>query len=554
MSKKKKFLSLALAITIVLSLSACGGSVETDNTSKSDAAVSATAPASVSASVSTQADTEAASIYPLVTEPKTLTLWSNGTKEMLSQLGGEYDNQTCFKKAEEITGVHIEITEVSMEQSSDKFNLMAASGDYCDMIRGVNTLYSGGLTAAYNDDVIIPIQDYLEQYAPDFYAYINQSDDYLRLAKTDEGDILDFKTYFTNLSVGTGPQIRQDWLNALGLEAPTTYDEYTNVLTAFQKEYNITDPIYIGPSGLPSGGFLLANFGVGTDFYQIDGTVHYAPLDDGFKQYLTLMNQWYNDKLISSDFYSRPDNFVDPTVTAILTNGHAGLWYQTTDYITSLSQMSGDSTMVITAIADAANESGEVSHFISNLSPVQNRGSTVSITSQCEDVELATEWLNFWFSEKGILLANYGVENEAFAYDADGNPQYTDLITNNSDGLAYRVARLCYVMLQMPTVNDDSTSQSTYTQSQLEALDTWGSCGDGTYLIPDNISMTMDEASTYANTYADIKTYITEMIPQFITGEKSLDDYSEFTDKLKSMEIQKCIEIYQAALNRYNER
>jgi putative aldouronate transport system substrate-binding protein len=47
---------------------------------------------------------------------------------------------------------------------------------------------------------------------------------------------------------------------------------------------------------------------------------------------------------------------------------------------------------------------------------------------------------------------------------------------------------------------------------------------------------------------------ISETIPQFITGQKPMTEYDAFVEQLKSMNIDRCIEIQQAALDRYIAR
>ena len=52
--------------------------------------------------------------------------------------------------------------------------------------------------------------------------------------------------------------------------------------------------------------------------------------------------------------------------------------------------------------------------------------------------------------------------------------------------------------------------------------------------------------------YADIDTYISESLWKFVSGELSLDDYfTEFVANIESMNIARCVEIYQAAYDRY---
>jgi putative aldouronate transport system substrate-binding protein len=66
--------------------------------------------------------------------------------------------------------------------------------------------------------------------------------------------------------------------------------------------------------------------------------------------------------------------------------------------------------------------------------------------------------------------------------------------------------------------------------------------------------MTADEASEYATIMNDIETYRSEMVINFILGLEPLDNYDTFVDTIRSMNIDRAIEIYQAALNRYNAR
>ena len=63
------------------------------------------------------------------------------------------------------------------------------------------------------------------------------------------------------------------------------------------------------------------------------------------------------------------------------------------------------------------------------------------ITTNCENVELACQWGDWWYSEEGSLLANYGVEGEGFEY-VDGVPTFTSLVTDSDLGM--RDALLVY--------------------------------------------------------------------------------------------------------------
>lgn len=54
----------------------------------------------------------------------------------------------------------------------------------------------------------------------------------------------------------------------------------------------------------------------------------------------------------------------------------------------------------------------------------------MSISTKCKDPELAIQYCDFWFTDQGIQLANYGVEGLSCEV-VDGKPQFTDTVLNN---------------------------------------------------------------------------------------------------------------------------
>ena len=111
-------------------------------------------------------------------------------------------------------------------------------------------------------------------------------------------------------------------------------------------------------------------------------------------------------------------------------------------------------------------------------------------------------------------------------------------------------------MHQMPigcrkAVTTDTTG---WAQSTKDALEIWSAKWDAAYTISDFISLTSEEAETFATTFSDLSTYYVEMVVKFITGAESLDNVDSFRDTLESMGAEDCINVIQAALDRYNAR
>jgi putative aldouronate transport system substrate-binding protein len=68
------------------------------------------------------------------------------------------------------------------------------------------------------------------------------------------------------------------------------------------------------------------------------------------------------------------------------------------------------------------------------------------------------------------------------------------------------------------------------------------------------VSPTSDESAEYSSIMNDINTLISENVVKFITGQRPISEFDAFIDQIKSMNIDRAVEIQQAALDRYNNR
>jgi putative aldouronate transport system substrate-binding protein len=128
--------------------------------------------------------------------------------------------------------------------------------------------------------------------------------------------------------------IRSDWLEQVGMQAPKTVDEVTAVAKAIKEkglcQFPIAmnqelvtwqcsvDPI-IGAFGAMSG------MGSGTVWWlkNPDGTLRYGSLDAGVKSALAVLNQWFKDELVDTDFINKDASASGDAVLA----GQAGIFY-----------------------------------------------------------------------------------------------------------------------------------------------------------------------------------------------------------------------------------
>ena len=94
--------------------------------------------------------------YTLSKDGETLSLWYPAAGAFQNMI--DYSEQARLKETEALTSVHIELVLANMENANQALNLMAASGDFPDMIQNPNML-TGGVSAAVENEMLMPLND-----------------------------------------------------------------------------------------------------------------------------------------------------------------------------------------------------------------------------------------------------------------------------------------------------------------------------------------------------------------------------------------------------------
>lgn len=574
---KRTYLLLAIVILIQLISGCTGGYSETDQPSAPVETTSeATAVQTTADDIATPVDFQpedsetddispAASYFPLTDTKEELSLWT----AMSNSLTGFYTSWgdiEPFQYYEELSGVHINFVEASSMAGNELFNIMIASGEYTDMVFMLTGRYAGGGAKALEDEVIITLEDLVQENAPDYWDVIFLDEQNRKDAYTDEGNILAVYGFSAEEPTRQGMLIRQDWLDELGLDVPVTFEEFEIVAAAFKVAYGCDAAILVDEKGLSQNsafigafdtkGFIInapADVYSGSEFYQIDGIVQCSFLDDGYRDFLAMMANWYKEGYYSSDWLSIM-GFQDALLPYIM-NDRSGIFYGSPSIATYVKENHENPNARLTAISEPVLNRGDVSHFQGSDSK-RLTDVSISITTQCDDAVLAIRWINGFFTEEGIQLANWGVQGHAWEYGEDGNPQFTELLTNSDLNASIDTIMRLYTLLEFPTLRSNTAEFSLYSDDVLSLVDAWNRVeGDGSKLLPSGLSLTVDEISKFTNLASDYETYASEHISQFMVGEEDvMAMWDEFTDNIKSMGLNECIDIYQAALDRYNDR
>lgn len=558
MKKISRLLTLILSVAMVLVLFAACADNTTPETDNAGAATDAPTP---TAAPTEEPNGDETAIYPLSGDNLELSVWTSFQSPAAGYINN-YDEFFAVKAAEEATGVHIAWIEVSPGVQRDQLMISANSGDYPDIYRNFLTNYGTSGAQAYDDGIIINLNDWIASSAPNYLALLEANETSYRDSVDDDGNLWMFYAFITEFRAVAGLTVRQDWLDELNLGAPTSFSQMADVLKAFKTEYDLSSPLLVHEGNYFGGGFLIANgfhttglssMNSSEALHQVNGTVVYGVVEDNFKEYLMMMNEWYDAGLFSSDFISISGNTKGEQQIGMIANGETGIFDASTQLFADFKALSGDDDFSIVGIAAITADGSPTTHFTEKSLRAGRNGYVVTTT--CKDVELAVRWIDWWFSDEGMLVANYGVEGESWEY-VNGVPSYTDLVMNSemTDLSLTQAANYYSVYNEVVALFDEWRLRQIYTDAETASMEIWDASTDGSYLLPRGLSLTSAESAAISSTLADINTFAEENIARFITGGKSFDEWDDYVAAIEGMGLSTILETYQAAFNRYSNR
>lgn len=480
-------------------------------------------------------------------DPNTITYWAlldGNTSQTSSTLG---DTEFAKKLMEEL-GCKIEFIHPAAGQGVEKFSIMTAMDELPDIIEfNWALLYPGGCEKALQDGIVQPIN--IEKDAPNLKAYLDANPEINRLVKTEKGEYFGFPFIRGDeyLLTFSGPIVRQDWLDELGIAAPETIDEWTEMLRAFKEKKNAEAPFSTTLNNLNTYGLFSGAYGTYYDLYLEDGKVVYGPLEDGYRDYLKKMNEWYEEGLLDAEFATVDGSVLQGNIlndvtgaTAGSAGGNLGKWLGA----------ALDEKFDLSGVKYPVLNKGDRSKFGQYDQPVN--GSFAAISRDCKNYELCAKILDYGYSEKGHMLFNFGIEGESYTM-IDGYPTYTEAITKDPDGLsmAASMARYCRSHNTGAFVQDKRYMEQ-YSQlpQQKNALDIWLQT-DAKYHILPPMTLTDAQETEMASIEEALSTYRDQMQMKFITGAESLDKFDEFREGLKKRGVEKYVKYHQEAYDRF---
>ncbi len=537
-SISKKVYPVILALGLILQLCACSGS-RTASTAPIESSVTKSYSSSELFSVDPKAPQ-----YPLTTSGETLTM------EVVVDSMGEGDTaytNYALSEAMAITGINIQV--VQSTSSGGMGAMMGASGDYPDLMWQPSSY----LLEDEGEDVLI-LNGLMAEYAPNYLAALADNEDAQKAVLSDTGAALQFYTLTdtTEMRLSYGPVIRKDMLDGVGMDIPTTYDQLHDVLAAIKTTYEPYLTLRLYPTGTTGADWFNSGYGISLGssspnygFYIVDGVVKYGPMENGFEQYVTMLNQWYNEGIVTDAILDVLDitsssYLMDQALgkSAVFFVQHSGL-----ETCVAMSELEG---FELAALPDPVISEGDITHFAESRETIVY-SAAYAVNAQCEYPELAVAWLDFWYSDQGRMLMNYGIEGQSYQLDSDGQPQYINISRD-----AGRSSE--YTLWNMAGILNGQRLDSFYREDYFDVNAVWSERKDSAYMLPDELMMETSMAEDLTMMLRDLNSATDEWAMKFITGDAPVSQLQEFRDMLNDMGAQRAIEYYQVFYNNYMNR
>lgn len=435
------------------------------------------------------------------------------------------------------------------DQFREKFNVIVASGELPDIM--VSTFKEDMMKVAEQGSFAV-LDDYIEDYAPNLKAILDANPEYVNAISAEDGHIY-FLPFIGAVHTLKTWMLRADWLEKLNLDVPVTTEDWYNVLKAFKEQDPngngendeipfTTRHALAGPLAFMEA-WGISGFEANEQFFIEDDTIKYAYIDDRCKEALTYINKLYTEGLLDNEFATNDTSIW----LSKITNDEAGSCQDTVARAYALGQQVKDATgnedAKFIVVAPPKGPNGDQM----TTSQMQAIRGYTAINADSEYIKEIVKMFDYFYSEEGSLLNNFGIEGLTYEM-VNGQPTYTDVIKADKQG------RSILSMLNVYGHREWAYQQDVGYENALLDSEYVGYRDEMEQYIKPTIpalSFTEEERDTINSVYTEIRTYKDEMITNFIMGRESLDKWDEFVDTLKDMGIEKVIDAYQTAYDRY---
>ena len=304
-----------------------------------------------------------------------------------------------------MTGVKGKLIQAPSASYSEKLNATLASGNLPDIVNMDEFTMNGWV----DEGALLALDDGLEKYAPNFMDKLQDGEN-KSLLYPEDGKIYGLP-YMLRLPAQRTMGVRRDWLDNLGLEAPTTIAELEAVLTAFKENpKKLGTDLVIPYAGSLSPFYMMYGIMLSgeQEMWTLDEDGNYISRFDhpNYRECLETLRRFYAKGLIDPEYFSR--NADENAVYSLFNNGNAGLGFPYSTRLREVTEIlqETDKNAVFDYMEPIVGVDGQKRIIGRSIF-----GSRNCITIAAEDkFEECLTFLDWSYSEEGERLWNYGIE------------------------------------------------------------------------------------------------------------------------------------------------
>lgn len=365
------------------------------------------------------------------------------------------DDNEIQQKIAEITGAKCKETWLTGQTAEEAVGTMIAGGEYPDFIDG-----GDGMAQLYDAGALVALDDYIDDY-PNIKEYLTEQEwDKLR---QEDGHIY-WINQFQNIYGEEKATTHNDeafWIQTRVLEwagypEVKTMDQYFDLIEAYQ-EANPT--MEDGTENIPYTilcedwrYFCLENAPQFLDGYPNDGSVIVDPEELKVIDYNTTptavkyfqkLNEEYHKGIVDPESFTQTyDEYIAKLSTGRVLGMIDQWWNFAYNVNDSLKQQGLDEQGCDYVPLPITIEEGIQNRWHCSGS-VLNEASGLAITTSCEDVEGALQFINDLLSQEVHDLRYWGVEGEDYEVDENGLFYRTEEQRLEASDTAYKASHLC---------------------------------------------------------------------------------------------------------------
>ncbi len=566
----KKFLSIMLVSSLMMS-TACGNSG-----GNKDGGGNANATQKTNGEMSYEDSIlNPPGVFPIVKEPVTLTIFApaDGENSRLTNA------QTL--EIEELTGIKIDWQiAASSDNIKEKLSTMFASKNMTDIIlTGVssnNRLDKATEAMMGNQGLVIPLNDLIDEYSVGYKDAFDKVEGLEDAITTPDGYIYSLPNVDGSLHVQYPSKlwINTKWLENLGLEMPTTTEEFEMVMKAFKEQDangngDPNDEIPLSTisgtaSGIALDGFLMNPFQLTPDkekFYIDNGKVTYAATTDGYKEGLKYINNLYEKGYINPESFTQDltnqVNINEAGEQSVIGAFLAGRPGYANDLSTIPNSKKWEQYQCLPPIE------GPNGQRIANWNPyAQYQTGMTFISSSCEYPKVAFRLLDYLATEEGSTRSALGIKDvhwrdaKSGELGIDGEP--AKYARTGESQVNQSWTQLAGLIRTREWIEDEAVNQDPYAEGVAplngrQIVLYRGSLEYEKYQQPYEsvlppLYMSAENSSEVSLLSTNIIDTQKEYLVEFITGSKDIDkEWDTYKKSLSNVGLDKYIEIIQSA-------